>query len=566
MDSAAAIRRRRRRRVAEENRRRAPRACERCKVRKSKCIESTVGKCQRCLKNNLTCRFERENSPQQDMRVIEAAAPDRAPVAVTGNAMSPEETISIDSHQTVGIILRPTRLRLAESSRLREAIDAFPPRPVADFLLSVCISHGADGFFYFDQAQFLAEIDEFYTNPTSPLRGESGFVCLALAALALGSQWATLERPKDSARGLRPEDVDPGHIFLKHARTLIPDMMDGSCLRSIQAPFILGVYLLPASAIGSSYVYLGLALHKALAFDLHQNTDDLNFGEREREVRRRLWWAIFSLERATTVKLNRPRSIEANIITTPLPLPLASLDRLQKFENVLHQIANAQLILILDRIADLGTLPSNTLLTEKAEADLKAWKQSLPSTLKIENLQLRDQGYRAALHLHLNYYYAWIAMGKVSLVTVVRAHLQYHFRQEREPFLIDKTVERLSQSCIKAGRKLLQLFEDLARNRFITRFSFTDFQGCSIATIVTLLAGILCRDSGYESRVAFGLECLRRMSGGNMTAKMGVRFVEALQSIANEAAQKLSRLTPETVASTVGGTSNSNVEYNEWAS
>lgn len=188
--------------------------------------------------------------------------------------------------------LQPPELR-----RVQQAIEAFPPRQVADFLVSVCINHGTDAFFYFDQGRFLAELDEFYTNPSSPLRSDNSFVCLALATFALGSQWTTLVRPDSSSTGMRLDEGDPGRMFHNHAKTLIPDITDRPCLRSIQAPFIMGVYLLPASAIGSSYVYMGLALRKALAFDLHLNTDDPSIDEREREVRRRLWWAIYSLER-----------------------------------------------------------------------------------------------------------------------------------------------------------------------------------------------------------------------------------------------------------------------------
>lgn len=241
-----------------------------------------------------------------------------------------------------------------ELRRLAAVVDAFPPRPVADFLLSVCINHGTDAFFYFDQGQFLREIDQFYSDPQSPLRSDCSFVCLAMTAFALGSQWTTLEKPEGTSAGLRLDDGDPGRLFHNHARTLMPDVLERQCLRSIQAPFVMGVYLLPASSIGSSYVYMGIALRKALAMDLHQNTDDPNIDEREREVRRRMWWTIYALERTTTVKLNRPRSVSADIITVPLPSPLPALDRDQKFDNLYHQIANARLVKILDRVAELG--------------------------------------------------------------------------------------------------------------------------------------------------------------------------------------------------------------------
>lgn len=195
-----------------------------------------------------------------------------------------------------------------ELARLRRAIDIFPPRPVADFLISVCISHGCDLFFYFDQAQLLEEIDEFYSQPTSALRNDLIFVCLALATLALGSQWTTLEKPECPAPLTRLDDGNPGRVFFDRARALVPDLMERSCIRSIQATFILGVYTLPASAISSSYVYMGLALRKALAADLHQKTDESSLDEREKEIRCRLWWSIFSLER-----YERPRTSSVSL-------------------------------------------------------------------------------------------------------------------------------------------------------------------------------------------------------------------------------------------------------------
>lgn len=194
-------------------------------------------------------------------------------------------------------MIRPREMHPSELSRLIAAINAFPPRPVADFLLHVFMKYATDVFFYFDQAQVLADIDEFYGNLSSALRGDPSFICLAMATFALGSQWTPLERPKGFESGQHKENVDIGREFSFHAKALLPDIIERSCLRSIQAPFILGVYHLPASAFGTSYVFLGLALRKALASDLHLDPEDTTITDREKEIRLRLWWSIFSLER-----------------------------------------------------------------------------------------------------------------------------------------------------------------------------------------------------------------------------------------------------------------------------
>jgi hypothetical protein len=181
--------------------------------------------------------------------------------------------------------------------RLRQAIHAFPPREQAENLLTILIEYGFDVFFYFDQAEFRAGIDEFFENPSSELRSDTGFVCLAHAAFALGSQWVELASSERPAASFRGNEKEAGREFYEQARSLIPDLDDKMSLESVQAPFVLGVYSLPARATGSLHMYLGLALRKALALDLHVAAEDAQLSPRAREVRSRLWWAVFSLER-----------------------------------------------------------------------------------------------------------------------------------------------------------------------------------------------------------------------------------------------------------------------------
>ncbi|RKK67478.1 hypothetical protein BFJ69_g14480 [Fusarium oxysporum] len=524
------------------------RSCDRCKARKSKCIETRPGSCQRCQASNLSCHFEKERLPSSDS---ETSTP--RPVVFQNEVLDgPEENITIDNHsipnpeeQEVVVTQAQTahtnRLSDSEYARLKSVVDSFPPRPVADFLVSVCIRHGVDIFFYFDQAQIMDEIAQFYTNSSSPLRTDPSFICLALGLFALGSNWTPLERPIDSPLP-HGDDSDLGRVFFRQAKLLIPDVIERTDLKAIQACFLLGIYLMPLNAAGSSYVYMGMALRKALGFDLHQSPDDQMIDDREKEIRCRLWWSIYSLERCTTLKLNRPRSVPANIIGIPLPSPMPSLDRDQKFENLELQIAYARLMLILDGYSDSTSWLTNSSTPtdpNKIQAELRSWKRSLPEEFDLEDTDPRSSRYRAIFHLYLNYYYAWIVIGKASLIMRVRTNLQRHLGQGSQPRPVDPTAENLSASCTRAAKKLLQLFEKLVQSGNSARFSFTDFQGCSIATIITLIAGILQRDSTYDTRVNFGLNCLRQMVNGNPAATVGVKFVETLQSISDESARKL---------------------------
>ncbi|KAK1837396.1 hypothetical protein CCHR01_19983, partial [Colletotrichum chrysophilum] len=239
----------------------------------------------------------------------------------------------------------------AELRRVRKAVRDFPPRGVAEFLLEVCITYGTDLFFYFDQAQLTAELGAFYSDEGCRLRSDTGFVCFVLAVFALGSHWTSLARPAEEDERVVGKEEDPGRIFYDQARILMADLIDRPCLRSVQAAYVLGVYLMPASAISASYVYMGLALRKALAIGLHLEPDEPGLSEDEKEMRRRLWWSVYSLERTVTIKLNRPRSISQDIITARLPRPVPR-DAEQKFDNVQHQILYAQLVRIIDKLSE----------------------------------------------------------------------------------------------------------------------------------------------------------------------------------------------------------------------
>ncbi|KAK7456099.1 hypothetical protein CaCOL14_004141 [Colletotrichum acutatum] len=586
MTPVPSSRRIRRRRVADEDRKRAPRACARCKARKSKCIETTSGICQRCLQGSHTCSFITQRSSissevlQSPARNHDESSADLGPSPSPGpladaldniqssrrdlcsdsdapenfmwprflsrlrNAFYLEPNSSPAEREIARLEARSSRTtashQSAEAIRLQAATESLPPRSVAIFLSKLCIQHGTDCFFYFDQPSFLAEVEEFYNDLSSPLRRDPSFLCLLLSVLALGAHWSPRARPSTLSGSLPIPAEDPGQVFCSHARVLMADTMDKVSMYSVKAAFVLGIYLMPSSAVGASYLYMGLALRKAIALGLHHESEEPDIDSHERETRRRLWWAVFSLERTLTIKLNRPRSISQDVITAHLPQRRAT-DALQSFDNLDQQVANARFVKIIDTLIEPATWSSNSQPPlQDFEVSLKIWKRSLPPNLRLPNVEPRSPYYRAVFHLYLNYYFAWIAIGKTSVVTKIRSHLQSAASGIPEPQTTeDDDMTRQFRSCGIAAKKMLNILEDASQSGNMAPSSFTDFQGCSIATIIVILTGILERDSAYEARVAFGLRCLRRMADLHMAGRMAVRFVEALMSIAEEARAKV---------------------------
>ncbi|KAI7463343.1 hypothetical protein KC357_g8241 [Hortaea werneckii] len=451
----------------------------------------------------------------------------------------------------------------AQRKRLKAAQSRFPPWRVARFLASVCIEHGTDCFFYFDQPRFMADLFESYHRKDSHHNQNPSFICLALGVFALGSQWTGLSKPSNCASVPIPEDRDPGRLFYEAAQTLTGDVLQSPSLTSVQAAFVLSVYLLPASAFGAAFVYMGLALRKAMALELHREASDPATSEVDRESRRRLWWAIYSLERTLTIKLNKPPSIDAMHIFVKLPDRCKGLDDKQKFDNLPLQRANARLVAILDQIS--SPYPSANSHVLHLENELKEWKASIPEELRREVIPSDSSHYRAVMHLHLNYYFAWIAIGRVAVVTVARAHVASALHGDQTPTALDPFTVTVARSCIKYARKMLGLFEDLHKTGNITRFSFTDFQGCSIATIVLLVGSLISGEQTCRTIASAGLDYLRLMAGKQVTPLKGVRFVEAVWTIVVEASLKVSANREHCTASAPNAPRPAASDYDEWA-
>lgn len=183
---------------------------------------------------------------------------------------------------------------------------------------------------------------------------------------------------------------------------------------------------------------------------------------------------------------------------------------------------------------------------ENLQKELKSWRANLPPELKLQNLNPKAYGFRSVVHLHQNYHHAWIMMCRIPLLMLVRERLKSSFTPSTPttastiPSDLDKSpISQMAISCSKAARKMIRLFEILRDNDYLARFSFTDFHGCSIATIIILLHGILERDVAYNATLAFAVESLRWMASESETARLGARFVEGFKQLADEAVSRM---------------------------
>lgn len=207
---------------------------------------------------------------------------------------------STGTHTTLPITkarsLERTALRAETDEALEVVLKNFPPRTVANFLISTFFYYVETTFFYCDRNWFEKNLETFYSGCASSDELDVSFVCLALLVFAFGSQFAHL---KASNPGQEPDFLqgDPGRRFYDVAQTLMPRIMSKCSLKGVQVFLLAGLYELPSNFPDTAYLYIGMAVRMALASGLHRRMSSQTLNPHLVEVRNRLWWSVYSIDR-----------------------------------------------------------------------------------------------------------------------------------------------------------------------------------------------------------------------------------------------------------------------------
>ncbi|TPX17572.1 uncharacterized protein E0L32_012135 [Thyridium curvatum] len=514
-----------RRKVADDELRRARRACTYCQRRKARCFQSLStttpsGGCVNCARRGVACSLEnterrqgarpphsmtpelpspRSSSMDIPARVETAStSPEKIPDLVIEDLSSQYLLDRVRESMFLGRPSSPTRPSKSpkkSKERLDEGLlertkRAFPPRQVADFLLGVCIDYGTDYYFYFPHKQFRRRIQEFYDDPDHTSNSSASFLCMALSSFAIGTQFAHLVDNRLTQGEAASMQKRAGSGFYSAAQALVSHLITSPSVESVQALEMLSIYAFPFDARGTSYLYLGLALRMSISIGLHLNSAELDISEFDREVRHRTFWSVFLLE-------------EPMIFRNPTSESMQEVHRLVR--------------------------------------ELQAWKSSLPRSLDLRHINHQSKLYRAVVHLHANYHHAWIMLTREPLVELVKSTMEHRLRTSSSGPVPNPCQHPLDfpKLCHQAARSMLDLYSTLQSVDMLARSSFTDFQGCSTATVIVLLNGAIHRGESYQSDVKSAFNALSFMAAENDRTRAALHFICSLQRLTDEAYNRI---------------------------
>lgn len=176
----------------------------------------------------------------------------------------------------------------------------FPPRNVAEFLTDTFLEYAQTNYFYFDKFAFRQKLEFYYSTEQRLTINDAGWICTLLMTFAIGTQFAYMQTDPASATSPSPDDIPDDHVGLELYRfscRLIPDLITIASVETVQAFLLMGVYTLPIDTSGLAYTYYGLAIKMAIQNGMHRRFSGDDFDRMTIELRNRLWWSAYSLER-----------------------------------------------------------------------------------------------------------------------------------------------------------------------------------------------------------------------------------------------------------------------------
>ncbi|KAK8096274.1 hypothetical protein PG999_014296 [Apiospora kogelbergensis] len=422
----------------------------------------------------------------------------------------------------------PEFIRVAEpqpdTTLMADLLRALPPRPVAGFLAHVFFAHATSFYFYLDQQWVMSTLDGLYQN--APHHDSKHIVpaCAVTMVLAVGAQYAHLESP-DRDQANTSWELEIGSTFYSQVSRLLAEIIHSGSLVSVQVCLLLGLYCLPLDASGLGYIYLNLSMKLAIQNGMHRKPVSVVPDAVKEEMRCRLWWTVYCLERKIAMFHGRPSAISRSNFDANLPTESARFSSLSGSAHISTFLDAIQLTKYADTLqrdfsqrSDAGRVIGNL---QQTKADCAQWWSSRRPTGSS----------RVALHARLEYCLLDMFVGRPFILTEKTGEPSSRGEgasaQERRP----RPWSSLIQDCVSAAIDAINICHIMRTGSMgLTRSAYVEYSSCRAAMLVLLAYSIRDKTKEHGAVLQRGLDALRDMAHSGDSARSEVQLIEMLEA------------------------------------
>ncbi|KIW04706.1 uncharacterized protein PV09_04439 [Verruconis gallopava] len=170
-----------------------------------------------------------------------------------------------------------------------------------------------------DDEDFMTHYKSLWASHEASTRKPSALVDIVLAlSMQYGSALLPSDRDERNSGIYQTDSTIAGRWLYRRSRALLASDLENPSITTLQCHIYSASYLSSASFANMAHNTLAVAVRIAQSLALHLNPPAY-LPEREKQLRRRIWWVLSTLESKTSLKLGRPFAFQISDVSCPLP-------------------------------------------------------------------------------------------------------------------------------------------------------------------------------------------------------------------------------------------------------
>lgn len=155
--------------------------------------------------------------------------------------------------------------------------------------------HAETYYYVLDKEWLTDKVDTLYNDRGRFGNKSAAVVSIVLTVFAIATQYAYLDSPTRKSAEFTEDAL--GTMFYQQAIRFLPEIIEASSLESVQACLLFAIYALPLDASGLGYIYITLTNRLGMQNGLHRRYTGTGLSAAMVEMRNRVWWTAYTLER-----------------------------------------------------------------------------------------------------------------------------------------------------------------------------------------------------------------------------------------------------------------------------